>query len=555
MVFGSTVLLAERRCFSVGNIRALLLRRYSRATLRSHLLLFFLDRPQSHFSLRLRGEIDRRSAKLGDMRFLAEDLWTWVFGHYPRNVFDAVMAYRVDGYWFAPSFRKGTWDGKKRFYSHDRKTGLTKFPSGFLGSLCAELTSRGMDYSVEDRRQIEPVDAQYVLLDDAGFPTVRLDEGKWSWQKDVLDSIILRGRGIVRVATSGGKTEIAAAAIKSYDTETLWLTSLKSLFYQTSDRLRRRLGVEIGEIGDGEFTPQKVNVAMVQTISSAIRHGKKHVIDAVQKAKMVVGDEFHHCESDQWNEILQLLTAPIRLGLTATTNLTGPALALRGMAGDVIADVTAQQLIRAGVAVPPRIWFAKVTEPKLDDKIETREAYKLGVVDSQYRNDFVCRIAATFAHERKPTLLLVNQVRHGKLLTKMLEERGVSAAFIWGSVKHQDRLTILSNLEQRRISVLVAMQPIMGEGVDAPYLRAVVNATGTRGGGNQLAGETGRVTVQILGRILRGYPGKTYCDYVDMADYTHRSLKENSFDRVCTLESEGYAEFVRKWEEYDSQPI
>ena len=90
---------------------------------------------------------------------------------------------------------------------------------------------------------------------------------------------------------------------------------------------------------------------------------------------------------------------------------------------------------------------------------------------------------------------------------------------------------------------------IEGEGSDFPQLECLINATGGKGGGDASdSGETGRVTIQILGRGMRKHPKKKTFDYVDFLDNSHRFLKNASRDRISTLRSEGYTEFIDFWE-------
>jgi superfamily II DNA or RNA helicase len=160
-----------------------------------------------------------------------------------------------------------------------------------------------------------------------------------------------------------------------------------------------------------------------------------------------------------------------------------------------------------------------------------------------------------FALEKKPSLVLVRQINHGKQILDVLEQRSLKAGWITGKTPMQDREFQLEDLWAGNLDTIVAQAETIGEGVDLPPLRALINATGTRGGGSSKEEETGRTTIQFMGRGLRQEPGKLYFDYVDFVDLGHRSTKRASLDRIDTLEAEGYGAFIRYWSDYQSDDL
>jgi superfamily II DNA or RNA helicase len=220
------------------------------------------------------------------------------------------------------------------------------------------------------------------------------------------------------------------------------------------------------------------------------------------------------------------------------------------MTGDVIFTITSEELIARGVSVQPRIWIAKVSEPEQPKKTDWRTVYKNGVVYNRVRNLLIAQMAKTFKEERKPTLILVHRIYHGELLIDLLKHASVRAEFIRGSVSQENREASLRRLWSGRSDAIVAIASTLGEGADLPALRAIINATGTTGGGDTADGETGRNTIQILGRGLRSADGKRYVDYCDFADSGHADLAEASADRISTLAQQGFGKYVNYWENY-----
>jgi len=88
------------------------------------------------------------------------------------------------------------------------------------------------------------------------------------YQMDAIKALLNAGRGVAKMATNAGKTEVMAALLKAYDSKAVVVVHRKELLYQTADRFRNRLGMEVGMIGDGVCLPSKITVAMVQTLYS-----------------------------------------------------------------------------------------------------------------------------------------------------------------------------------------------------------------------------------------------------------------------------------------------
>lgn len=487
------------------------------------------------------------------MNLTADSQWTYITGPIPRHILDPVTSYRVDGCWFAPAFKQGHWDGYERFIEFDRKKQQYRFPTGFLTRVVKALDDAEYRYSLDDHQACEIPDSQYELAGVDG--PIYLNKGIYDFGASLLDTALSRGRGIIALATGGGKTEIGAGILKSTDVQSVWITHRRKLARQARDRLSLRLGQPIGLWGGGFRDIQKITVVMVQSAAEAKKSGNedyKPLHNFLQNCKCVIGDEIHHLESKQWYDVFKQLDNCIwRFGLSATANITGPGLALLGMTGDIIASVSVIDLIEREVLVPPRIWFLPIKNMLLGKKEKYQTVYKEAIVNNMYRNEQIVHVAGVFRAEKKKPLTLVKQINHGEMLTDMMCQKGIRAEFIRGSVEDNERDEYIRKLSNGQIDHIVAVAETMGEGVDIPPINAVINATGSKGGGSPLDGETGRQTLQFLGRALRRSHGKAYCDYVDLADQTHKFTHEASLARAETLEAEGYAPFIKYWHDYE----
>lgn len=492
-------------------------------------------------------------------KLIVEDSWTFIDGYCPTKAIDEVTSYRVHGRWFAKSHKQGHWDGIKRFRVKDRRKQCYKFPTGLLHRVVTKFDSINLGYELEDHRELETPESCYELEDG-----IRLDHGIYDYQAPLLDAALMHGRGIVKAATGAGKTEVGAAIIKAYNRPTLWLTHLRVLLYQTRERLEKRLGVKVGIVGDGKWEPGEVTVAMVPTLTrkrskkedfDKFTIHRKRVEKLLKEAEVLIADEVHHLTSASWVSIFERSAAAYRIGLTATPCFDGPGIALEAWTGPIVAEINAGELIERGVLVRPDIWFVRPGCERIEKHLTYPSVYSQGIVHNKRRNELIVHVARIFQAERKPAITLVRRINHGKLLTTQMEARGMRAAFLEGAVKHQDRVRLLAGLWEGSVDHLVAQSTLLGEGVDMPQLRAVINATGTKAGGSPDSdnpGEIGRGTIQFLGRLLRKAPGKETAEYVDFADDHHKFLKDAAKERVSALESEGYAPFIRYWADRSS---
>jgi superfamily II DNA or RNA helicase len=483
------------------------------------------------------------------MQFIVGDVVTVVKNCHRSGDISRALSFKKPNMHFNPYYRQGLVDGVVRFLKPIASDEGYIFPTGLLSLAIDAAVNSGIDYKLEDRRTFLEANPSPDL------PGMSM-QGKFAFQYEAVEQACLQGRGIICAPTGSGKTVIGAGIIHAFGKRTLWLTDRRALARQTQEVLSHALQEKVGIFGDGEEDLQRVTVCMVQSLSAAILRGTKdHVREFAKDAEVVIGDEIHHLESSQWYRMFQVLQAPARFGLSATVRLENAGMYLRAQTGDIIYKITTDQLIEAGVIVQPRIWFASPTVPKLPKKLEWADVYNQGIVHAPERNNMIAHIAGVFASEKKPTLILVNRIAHGELLVALLEQRGMEYGWICGKVKQAAREKIIQQVENGELHGLVAVASTMGEGISIPELRAIINATGTRGGRSE-EDETGRMTLQMLGRVLRTIRGtgkfgeKTYADYVDFVDSCHKSLATASVDRITTLEEAGYVGSIKYWSDY-----
>jgi len=415
---------------------------------------------------------------------------------------------RPDGYVFMPKFKSGRWDG----YISLMK-GMNKFPSGFETFVVGALLKKGIEFTLHKKMQLPWVAATKYDLNGIAFR---------DYQLNAINSMLLVGRGIAKMATNSGKTEVMAGIIKALGIpKTVVVLHRKELLHQTADRFEKRLGIEVGRIGDGVWDVKTVTVAMVQTLS--IRGIKG---DPFKGNELVMIDECHHASSDQMMDVLYEIPGGYRFGFSGTP-LKYDALSdmkLIGMTGGVIVDVSNEYLVDEGFSAKPIVEIHTIESNDEDDwELKYQDAYSKLVVNNAERNQIIADFANTF---RGLVLVLVDRIEHGNILSRLT----FGSTFVSGSDSSKHRQQVLDDMRVSNRGIVIA-SPIFNEGVDVPSVDAVVIAGGGVSHVNLL---------QKIGRGMRAKGGDNTLTILDFIDDTNMYLLEHSDGRISTYVREGF---------------
>jgi superfamily II DNA or RNA helicase len=472
------------------------------------------------------------------LRIVVDNQTAKLYGGWNRWHLDQVAAYTVFGAWFSPAYHSGSWDGKKRLY---RKcpSGYYKMPSGFVDDLCALIEKDGIAYELEDNRDFLCADPVYELGGKS------LQKPPYDYQADMLDAALAHNGGVIQAFTGAGKTNVAAAILKSFDVPSVFLVHRKALLYQAQKAFEAVYGHPVGIVGDGICNIEKITVAMIQTLDH------KRFDSYLKNIKVFVADEVHHLESEQWTRVIGKIGAIHRYGVTATPSLVGPGRALVGYTGPIIYEILPEEGIRRGVLVPPEIYFIDYDQGSID--CTSKQSYTRGISGSTKRTAATIRHISLLAAKEARPLVLFRYLNHASILASAAARAGLKSETITGKVSQEQREAYVAKLLSGEIDVLFGQVQIMGEGVDIPELRAIINVTGMRGGGSSQSkneAEVGRLTAQILGRGLRRFEGKDRCYYLDFNDTSHPALVAATEDRKVALRDYGYGQYFRGWSEF-----
>jgi len=460
-------------------------------------------------------------------------------GAIPVREIDLQTSFLLPGHKFSPKFKAGQWDGKRHLF----QSSTMKFPTGLWSRIQSILDEHGVQYEIER----SPVPEAPSIASHTPKTGLR------DYQTEALKSALEKGRGILQIATGGGKTLLAAHLIHQLGKRTFFFVHTLDLLYQAAEVFERELGIPIGRLGDGRAEIGDVTVATIQTAARvfgfttgreraakdedeesrpareravSLAGKKEEVIQAIEEAGVVIFDECHHVPADTFYKIaFRTPRAALRFGLSATPwRDDGHDLLLEAALGDKICVVRCTDLIREGYLVAPCIEMVRAPAPRVNRRDWTyHDLYKLAIAENQSRNRVIAAQAKAWAAEGKSVLILVAHVEHGKNLQELLPE----ANFAYGSLDTETRRQYLHELERKLRPVLIATT-LADEGLDVPSLDAVI-----LGGG----GKSDTKAYQRIGRALRPSPGKEQAlvlDFFDPVPY----LQDHSLARLALYRQE-----------------
>lgn len=395
--------------------------------------------------------------------------------------------------------------------SWDAELAAWRVPAERLSELRGRIAASGVRCS--DEVQVRPADRTWSL------PALR-----W-YQKEAVEAWRDSGdRGIVVLPTGAGKTLVALAAMAELGVATLVLVPTRVLLDQWVRALRQVSPGSVGQLGDGEREIAPITVA---TYASAIVWAPK----IGDHFGLVVVDEAHHVGAWCPSEVLEMLVAPARLGLTATppgaptewalARHIGPTVyaididALRGTAladfEHTIVSLSLEEEERAlyrrmrgefGAfyakqqrSMPAMTWRDFVSAAQ--KSVEGRDAL------AAWRGS---RALLGYPQAKRSTLrALLEQHRGDRTLvftgdnpTAYAIARELLVVPITCDIGRSERTEMLARFRRGDSSVLVSSQ-VLDEGFDVPDAEVAIVVGGT---GSQ------RRHAQRIGRVLRPQPGK-----------------------------------------------
>lgn len=349
-----------------------------------------------------------------------------------------------------------------------------------------------------------------------------------SYQREAVDAVRKawdngNNRVAMILATGGGKTVCFAHMVAEEPGRTLVLAHRKELVDQAAGKIAAidpgiLVGVEMADRKAG--LECRVVVASVQTLASR-RRIEKWPRDAFTQ---VVVDEAHHSVSRTYLGILEYFQCfqeggTRTLGVTATL-ARGDKVGLGSVWQTVAYERSVLEMVADGYLVNPKGISVPI---KLDlSGVDVSQGdYAAGQLgEALTEAHFETAVAQAYAAHApgRPGLVFTPTVATAQAAAQALREAGFRAEAVWGAMDDDARDAAIKGLRNGDLDVLTNCA-VLTEGTDIPRAEVAVMARPTR---------SSPLFVQMIGRILRPYPGKTDALVLDLVGTT-------SDHRLCTL--------------------
>lgn len=360
-------------------------------------------------------------------------------------------------------------------------------------------------------------------------------------------------RFAVVLPTGSGKTVIFSHLSRHWNDygfpgRVLILVHRDELVRQTVDKLRQiapHLNTGIVQAEQDEHKDAHVIVASVQTVRKLYRLDN---ITESGRIGLVIVDEAHHAAAESYVTVLNALGCfnpdadTVAIGFTATLSRSD----MKAL-GDIWESVEFQRDI---LDMIPKY----LTD--VSGKMVTVDGFSLSQVamrggDFQVGSlsdallsadapDFIANAYMEHAADRKG-IVFTPSVATAEAFTEALCRRGLEARMVWGGMDKEARRDVLRDAHNGDVQVLVNCM-VLTEGFDWPAAEVAVIARPTT---------SSALYVQMVGRILRKYPGKEKALVLDIVGATqeHRlaTLADLTSNRIQIMqEGESLTEAVAR---------
>jgi superfamily II DNA or RNA helicase len=389
------------------------------------------------------------------------------------------------------------------------------FPTGLLSKVRNYLKDFDVDVSLVDNRSKVSKTIGYSLDSNCILR---------DYQKEVIDLSYEVTRGIVKVATGGGKTVIAAGLISKLGVApfVFYVTSIDLLeqAYSSFNQFIRVNGqpIEIGRIGGKYCEIKDITIMTIQTAvrafgaeyekldeeekeeNDSLELTKKYVDikNLILNTKGLIVDEVQHVARKSCQIVLDnCINAKYKYGFSATPYRDlGDDILIEGCFGKTISDISASFLIRKGYLIKPTINIVPVNNMRGTKFFSYSEAYKKAIAENTYRNSLISKIVMNMAENDRKILILVKNIRHGNILQALIKD----CFFINGSHTGDERKNHIE-LMKKGLAKITCATSIFDEGIDRPILDTLVLCG---------AGKSSTRALQRVGRVIRPYTNGEY---------------------------------------------
>ena len=399
----------------------------------------------------------------------------------------------VDGYKFMKKYKIGVWDGTISLFNRPTRT----FPYGLLFDV---IRFNKNHYPSLDVVISPEVKSLYKGIDISNI-TYNLKHQPYDYQKSCIEILLKTGKGIINVATAGGKSLIIAYLIDilsnnvSMNMKQLIVVPTKQLVNQFKGDLID-YNIDSNRIGIVDATHKEFDNNIVISTWQSLQNQ----MDVLPAFDTVIIDECHSSKAEKLSGILKECTnARFRFGCTGTMPQSRlDKLNVMSYLGPVLKIYTGRHLADLG-------YISKCTVTQIH--IKYKEKYNgdyTSIKDQIFFNNYrLSLIAKIIEKSDNSVLILVDKVeKEGEPLYDIINNKfkeTKDVIFLSGRDKSDIREEWRKKINTNSNIVCIATYQIFQQGINIPSLRTIILASSTK--------SYVRV-IQSLGRTLRKHVSK-----------------------------------------------
>ena len=422
--------------------------------------------------------------------------------------------YEIPGARYTPSVRLGRWDGKVAFFQLGGSTYINLLPK-----ILPYLDERGYDVEVDDTREYSTQFEFDQVTENtfagrtwpaghtrAGEPIVIRD-----YQVELINNFLANTQSVQEIATGAGKTLMTAALSASVERygRSIVIVPNKSLVTQTEADYRN-MSLDVGVyFGDRKEFGRTHTICTWQSLNNLLKQTQSHDADItihefLQDVVCVIVDEVHMAKADALKTLLTgvMSQIPIRWGLTGTIPKEEYAYqAIYSSLGDVVGKLAARELQEAGHLAMCHVNVVQMVDHVDYNNYQSELKY---LVETQGRLEYISQLILR-VNETGNTLVLIDRIATGKILTELLGDRAV---FVSGGTKGSKRQEEYDEVAISTDKIIVATYGVAAVGINIPRIFNLVLL------------EPGKSFTRVIQSIGRGIRKADDKDFVQIWDIT-----------------------------------
>ena len=348
------------------------------------------------------------------------------------------------------------------------------------------------------------------------------------YQREAVDALKKVSRGQVVAATGSGKSFMMLNLIKETGLKTLVICPSSLIGDQLYTDFAHHLGKsKVGMFGSGKKEVKQVTVGLFQSVTKNI--------ELFKDSDMILVDESQYISSESIVAIARgLAHVPYFYSLSATNwRSDGKTPEIFAASGDVVYSFDTKRAIEESWLAQPVFVMREMPSSGREYELKQKN-YTYHVLKNEALTKQIVADVQKAQGMGMSVLILVQEIEHGDTISGAL-----GVPFANGENKHS--MDLIKQLNAGTVKTLVAGAKMAGVGVDSVRVDCLVQASfpGTEG-----------LTLQLLGRGLRKYPGKEKVLVIDYCPKGSVMLSRHAKNRAEWYRELGPLKIIRSEDEF-----